>query len=451
MDLIKEVLNNVVPSEQNRTKIARIIEDIKAKLNTEIKKLGLDANVILVGSVAKDTYINNTDIDFFVRFSKEYEEPQLKKHISQIGAAIFKNYELKYAQHPYVSGKIEGMDVELVPCYKIEDPAQKISTVDRTPFHTEFIINNLKEPQKNEVRLLKAFLKGIGVYGAEAKIEGFSGYLTELLILKYGTFMNLIKESASWGEYTVLEFGQETGEQYKKDLILKFCSPLIYLDPVDKNRNVAAAVSRNNYSLFKFASLEYLKTPTLAFFFKRERIMSLKDIKEKIDARGSKIFILKMTKPEVVDDILYPQIYRVEKIIKSNLKEFEIINVFHSVTDKDIFIVIESSFEKVPRIIKHQGPPLWSRNIDSFIEKWKGNKNVLMGPYIKDDRLYVDLKNHRYLFADKLKYELNQLNIGKNLDFLKEKAEILDFKDGMEMVPISDLYFMFDYHFPWDN
>lgn len=450
MDLIEEVLNKIVPTAQDKNKIERITVEIKSKLNSEIKKLGLDADVILVGSVAKDTYINNTDIDFFVRFSKGYEESLLKKYITQIGTSIFKNYELKYAQHPYVSGKIEGIDVELVPCYKIENPAQKISTVDRTPFHTEFILKNLKESQKNEVRLLKAFSKGIEIYGAEAKIEGFSGYLTELLILKYGTFMNLLKDSSCWGEYTVLEYGLEIDEKYKRDLILKFCSPLIYLDPVDKNRNVAAALSRNNYSLFKFASMSFLEKPSLRFFYRKDRAVNLKDIKDKIESRGSNIFILKMPRPDLVDDILYPQIYRVKRIIERNLKEFGIINIFHSVTDTDIFIVIEASFEKVPKIIKHEGPPLWSRNIDSFIEKWKGHKNVLRGPYIENDRLYVDLRNHRYLLADKLKYELDQSNIGKNLDFLKYKAEILDFKDGIRIIPISDLYSMFDYQFPWE-
>jgi tRNA nucleotidyltransferase (CCA-adding enzyme) len=31
-------------------------------------------------------------------------------------------------------------------------------------------------------------MKGTGVYGAEAKVEGFSGYLTELLVINYGSF-----------------------------------------------------------------------------------------------------------------------------------------------------------------------------------------------------------------------------------------------------------------------
>ncbi|MGC8497239.1 MAG: CCA tRNA nucleotidyltransferase [Thermoplasmata archaeon] len=450
MDLIEEVLKKIAPSPQERNKIERIVAETQTKIMSEIKKLKLDADVVLVGSIAKDTYINNTDIDFFVRFSKEYEELLLKKYIIKIGSSIFKNYDLKYAQHPYVSGKIEEIDVELVPCYKIDTPAQKISTVDRTPFHTEFILNNLKDSQKNEVRLLKAFLKSIDIYGAEAKVEGFSGYLSELLILKYGTFINLLKESTNWCEYTVLEYNVDIDEKYKKELIKKFDSPLIYIDPVDNNRNVAAALSRTNYSIFKFAAMSFLKNPSLSFFFRKERKMSFTDIIEKIRARGSKIIILKMPRPDLVDDILYPQIYRLKKIIGTNLGDFGIINIFYSVTKLHIFIIIESSVEKISKVIKHEGPPLWSKNIADFIEKWKDNENVLKGPFIENDRLYVDLRNDQYLLAKKLKYELGQSNIGKNLDFLKHKAEIYNFKEGIRMIPISDLYNMFDYKFPWE-
>ncbi len=450
MELIEEVLKKIVPSSQQRNKIERIVAETKSKIILQIKKLNLNADVVLVGSIAKDTYINNTDIDFFVRFSKEYEELLLKKYIIDIGSSIFKNYELKYAQHPYVSGKIEEIDVELVPCYRIDNPAQKISTVDRTPFHTEFILSNLKDSQKNEVRLLKAFLKGIDIYGAEAKIEGFSGYLTELLILKYGTFINLLKESTNWLEYTVLEYNREIDEEYKRELIKKFNSPLIYIDPVDNNRNVAAALSRHNYSMFKFAAMSFLKTPSLSFFFRKERKMSFTEIKKKIKARGSKIKILKMPRPDLVDDILYPQIYRLKKIIETNLQDFGIINIFHSVSEQNIFIIIESSVDKIPKVIKHEGPPLWSKNIADFIEKWKDNENVLKGPFIENNRLYIDLRNDQYLLAEKLKYELEQSNIGKNLDYLKHKAEIYNLNEGIRMISISDLYTMFDYKFPWE-
>jgi len=44
---------------------------------------------------------------------------------------------------------------------------------------------------------LKQFMKGIGVYGSELRRRGFSGYLTELLVINYGSFLGVLKEASS--------------------------------------------------------------------------------------------------------------------------------------------------------------------------------------------------------------------------------------------------------------
>jgi tRNA adenylyltransferase (EC 2.7.7.25) len=54
------------------------------------------------------------------------------------------------------------------------------------------VISNLHREQKDEVRLLKKFMKGIGVYGAEIKVKGFSGYVAELLVYFYDSFRNVL-------------------------------------------------------------------------------------------------------------------------------------------------------------------------------------------------------------------------------------------------------------------
>ena len=43
-------------------------------------------------------------------------------------------------------------------------------------------------------RFFKEFLKAIGAYGANSAIGGFSGYLVEILCIKYGGFLNLVKD-----------------------------------------------------------------------------------------------------------------------------------------------------------------------------------------------------------------------------------------------------------------
>ena len=48
---------------------------------------------------------------------------------------------------------------------------------------------------KGEVRMLKKFFLQIGVYGAEIAKEGFSGYVSEVLISYFGSFEKTIKKS----------------------------------------------------------------------------------------------------------------------------------------------------------------------------------------------------------------------------------------------------------------
>jgi len=49
---------------------------------------------------------------------------------------------------------------------------------------TQKLSNSLKE----EVRILKKFFFHIDVYGAEIAKEGFSGYVSEVLISYFGSF-----------------------------------------------------------------------------------------------------------------------------------------------------------------------------------------------------------------------------------------------------------------------
>ncbi len=110
---------------------------------------------------------------------------------------------------------------------------------------------HLKESQKKEVRLFKQFLKGIGCYGAEAEIEGFSGYLCEIMIIKYKTFQQLIENVQHWhyGETLTL----------KEEGLPHFETPLTFIDPVDSERNVASALSKDKFELFIKACKEYHK------------------------------------------------------------------------------------------------------------------------------------------------------------------------------------------------
>ena len=252
----KQVLEKITPPSEYKIKLDKIIKELKEKIQKEITERKLPVSIELVGSTAKDTYIkDNLDVDFFLLFPTSFSKENIAKNSLSIGRKLLEKTEESYAEHPYIRGYFKNYKTEIVPCYRIEKASQKLSAVDRTPLHTEYVKEHLQESQKQEIRLFKQFLRGIGCYGAEAEIEGFSGYLCEILILKYGTFEELINNAQHWkrGEKLALSKGDYPS----------FDTPLTFIDPVDKNRNVTSALSEEKYNLFIKASKEYTKKPSV--------------------------------------------------------------------------------------------------------------------------------------------------------------------------------------------
>ena len=65
----KQVLEKITPTHEYREQVEQIVEEIRIILEKETKKRKLPTTVELVGSIAKDTYLqNNMDIDFYICF-----------------------------------------------------------------------------------------------------------------------------------------------------------------------------------------------------------------------------------------------------------------------------------------------------------------------------------------------------------------------------------------------
>ncbi|MDY6778276.1 MAG: nucleotidyltransferase domain-containing protein, partial [Candidatus Nanohaloarchaea archaeon] len=157
----------------------------------------------LMGSLAKRTFLSgDKDLDIFVFFDTDTPEQELEQEGLRIGRQVFEHfsgtYQEEYAEHPYIKGEINGFEVEIVPAYDIDEPGAMKSSVDRTPLHTDWVNKNLTEDEKQQVVLLKAFLKGRDLYGSSLRVQGFSGYLCEILIQQYGSFRGLLEHAVEW-------------------------------------------------------------------------------------------------------------------------------------------------------------------------------------------------------------------------------------------------------------
>ena len=108
--------------------------------------------------------------------------------------------------------------------------------------------------------LLKKFMESVGTYGSEFKVGGFSGYLCEMMIFSYGSFIDTLKDAANNWKHGY-SFDLEDHGTSKL-----FNDPMVAVDPVDKNRNVAAALTLQKMSEFVVSSWKLLKQSNRRIF-----------------------------------------------------------------------------------------------------------------------------------------------------------------------------------------
>ncbi len=376
--ILREVLKEITPTPEEREKFEKVIKEVLEVADSLIKPLGLDKT--LAGSFIRDTWMpDKKEFEIFILFPEDYSREKLEETGLEIGKKIIEKlkgeYRIAYAEHPYVRGKIKGFEVDIVPCYKVKCASKIKSAVDRTPFHNEFILKNLKKEMASEVRLLKQFCKGIGIYGSDVKTQGFSGYLCELLIIKYKTFKNLFSEASKWspGEIWIDFKKHEKTERLKR----KFRSqPLVFIDPVDPNRNVASALSSENFIKFVKACKEFKEKPSKDFFFPKKEKVNFKEIEKLIKKRGTRILGIKFKHPDVVPDIFWSQFRKTAKRIKGILEEdeFKVLNYGCYSNERDLCIILfEMEVWELPEIKKLIGPIVFSKlHVKQFISKYKG-------------------------------------------------------------------------------
>lgn len=374
-DAIEEILSEVIrittPSEEE-VDIARRAEKL---LRERLDELNLD--YVFVGSYARNTWLrDNLEIDVFVFFQKETRKEELELRIVEIGKKVLDEIELRYAEHPYVHGKVAGVEVDLVPCYKVESAEKIISAVDRTPFHHEWLKERVKG-KENEIRVLKKFLKANGIYGAEYKVRGFSGYLCELLIVFYGSFIDCIKGATKWTRKTIIDV---------KNMEIRKGENFFVVDPVDEKRNVAANLSLDNLAKFVHLSRMFLKNPSIDFFYPKKRRVDLETLRSAIKVRGTEIIAVEFERPRIVEDNLYPQLEKASRKLFEALERegFEPIK-FSFFAGEKCYLIFETAIKELSRITKKMGPMFEDEeNVEKFLAK-KG----VFEPFIENGRWWA--------------------------------------------------------------
>ncbi|RLI86116.1 MAG: CCA tRNA nucleotidyltransferase [Archaeoglobales archaeon] len=417
--IIRRALDMTLPSEEEVERARRSEEEIRRRLE-KILKDHPKLDYRFLGSYARNTWLkDNLEIDVFILFPEETPMDELERLGLEIGKAVVDEFELRYAAHPYVHGKVLGVDVDVVPCYRVKSPREIRSAVDRTPFHHDWLKDRVKG-RENEVRLLKMFLKANEIYGAEYKVRGFSGYLCELLIVFYGSFLNVLRGALSWRRNTVIDI--PNGRVYKG-------REFFVVDPVDPRRNVAANLSLENLAKFVQLCREFLRNPSIDFF-KRRDLISDEDLKREIEGRV--VLVVEFERPDVVEDNLYPQLEKACGLILKNMREFQPLR-YGFVVDERCYMIFEFGVKELSRFYRHMGPMFEDEeNVERFLRK---NERV----FIEGGRFW-SLRERRFLKprdAMTNVIERNWIGMGKNVG--KKVREGFEIFEGFEILKIKSV------------
>ncbi|QHS16869.1 CCA tRNA nucleotidyltransferase [Halopenitus persicus] len=408
----RSVLDRITPDPAERERLESVAARLVDRTRAAVAELDADltagpdgdVDVVRVGSTARGTWLSgDRDIDLFVRFPTDLPRADLERYGLSIGHAVLPDGHEEYAEHPYVTGTLEGFDVDLVPCYDVADASEIRSAVDRTPFHDAYLSARLTDDLAADVLLAKRFLKGIGAYGSDLRTRGFSGYLTELLVVEHGGFEPLLRAAADWHPPVRLD-PEDHGTA-------TFDDPLVVIDPTDPERNVAAVCSGRNLARLQHHARAYLADPSPTPFFPPAREpISADAVREHVDRRGTTPIAIVLEPPALVDDQLWPQLRKSRDGIVRALedRQFPVLRSRTMVEGEPAaadrargtgsadrgraVILIEPLRESLPAVATHRGPPVAVReHAEGFYDAYADDGDpYTYGPFLDGDRYVVE-------------------------------------------------------------
>ncbi len=384
--VIEEITKRVVPSLAQRAQREKAISLFLQSLN----KVVVNGEAILGGSGAKDTWLAAAaDIDIFVLYdygkyaARSMELSEMLESALQSGFPNIKRERL-HGSRDYFRMEYEGLWFEVVPILKISSAREAKNITDISPLHARWI-NKSGKRLKDEIRLAKQFCKSQQLYGAESYINGFSGYVLEILVIYYGSFEKLLRAAVKWKEKEVVD----AAGYYKSKNVLfelnksKLVSPLIVIDPVDKTRNAAAALSLEKWKLFTQRAKEYLAKPSVRFF-ERARILVEKLQQEK---RGKEIVYLELESLEGKEDVVGVKLLRVFEFLREGLGEFGVVESGWEWEGRVVMYFVVSLKELDKKMVRG-GPTV---QMTEFAQKFRA-KYKDKAIFVKEGRLYASVE-----------------------------------------------------------
>ncbi|MEK6868348.1 MAG: hypothetical protein AABX98_06010, partial [Nanoarchaeota archaeon] len=380
-------------------KIDNFLHDIRIGLEKE----NIDAYVMLGGSAAKGTFLKHDfDCDVFVRFIYDkYKE----KDISNLLEKALKhmkgtNYERVHGSRDYFTGTWKDLHYEIIPVLYIDDKRMAKNITDMSPLHVEWLNQHLTEKIRDQIILTKLFFKAQKVYGAESYMNGFSGHIVDLLTIYYGSFKELLENIVRWQEKELINMTPHpiNINDFNPD---KIQSAIIVIDPVQPERNAAAAVSFEQFYQIQNQATAFLENPSTTFFQRRSiTTKELKKQKKVVEKKQQAMVIIKALPAHGKLDTIGTKIFKTHEFIEEELKRnsFAVEKTgwdWEEDQDKEALLWYITNERKLSATQEHAGPPLKLKvDVAAFRKKHKKF-------FFKENRVFATIKR-KYTTAEVL-------------------------------------------------
>ena len=382
MQILKEALKRIKPSMEEE-------KDIRAKVNAVLKKINSrlrDAKAVLGGSGAKGTWLKQAnDADIFVCFNyKKFKDKsdELADILGKVLKKLFPKAQRLHGSRDYFQIKMKDFTFEIVPILSIQNADKAANITDVSPLHSRWVKKHPKH--LDDIRLTKQFCRSAGVYGAESYIQGFSGYICEVLTIHFKGFLPLVRAASKWEGKVVID---PQGHFRRKNVLMelnasKTQGPLVIVDPVQKSRNAAAAVSTGKFEQFRLYCRQFLKKPSMEFF--EEKPAGLDAFKKK--KKNNKLVVMDIAAPKGKRDIVGCKLLKMFGQISADLGKYGFSVKGSSWSwDKRLaaqfFFIIDS--KALPKELVQEGPPLkMEKHAGMFRKKHPDT-------FVKNGRLYA--------------------------------------------------------------
>jgi tRNA nucleotidyltransferase (CCA-adding enzyme) len=397
------ILKKYKTSKKEHDQILKKIESFLHDLRAALEREKIDAYVMLGGSAAKGTFLRHDfDCDVFVRFIyDEYKE----KDVSQLLEKALKHmkgttYERVHGSRDYFIGTWKELQYEIIPVLYINDKRMAKNITDMSPLHVEWLNQHLTEEIRDQIILTKLFFKAQKVYGAESYMNGFSGHIVDLLTIYYGSFKELLENIVKWQEKELINMTSHpiNINDFNPD---KIQSAIIVVDPVEPERNAAAAVGFEQFYHIQNQATTFLENPNENFFKRTSiSIKELQAMKKEAEKKQQAMIIVKALPTHGKLDTIGTKIFKTHEFIQEELKRnnFTVEKAgweWEEDQDKEAILWYMTKEKKLSATQEHAGPPLKRKeDVAAFQKKHKKF-------FFKENKIYTTIKR-KYTTAEAL-------------------------------------------------